>query len=243
MSTRAESSVYSPYGAWELKATYQRNLLLGTFLTTAMVLMSLGGAWVFSAEVEPIVPPPPLDKYRIVKDIPPKLVIVRGKSEFKPSGRRARIGHIPVPVPDSLIIDDDVAIASRDELAELSPSGEPTGGDGLIGTEDPFDGSMSIPCDTCFVPLEIQPEMIYRHQPVYPRLAAEADFTGVVWVRVLVDENGDVLESRLVRTSGVVSLDEAAVKAALECKYKPAIQNGRAISVWVAYKYEFEGRD
>lgn len=152
------------------------------------------------------------------------------------------MGHIPIPVPDSLIFDDDVVITSRDELAALSPAGEEPGpGSEVAGFEDPFDVSLSDM--TRFTPVEVQPEMIYRHQPIYPRLAEKAGITGVVWVRVLVDEEGNVVRAIVGKTSGVVSLDESAIRAALKCKYKPAIQNGRPIRVWVVYKYEFEGRN
>ena len=33
--------------------------------------------------------------------------------------------------------------------------------------------------------------------------------------------------------------EEAAVKAAYKCRFKPAIQNGRPVAVWVSYQVEF----
>ena len=33
--------------------------------------------------------------------------------------------------------------------------------------------------------------------------------------------------------------DDAAIEAAYKCKYKPAIQNGRPVAVWVSYQVEF----
>jgi TonB family protein len=37
-----------------------------------------------------------------------------------------------------------------------------------------------------------------------------------------------------------VGFDEAAVEAALQCIYKPAIQNGQPVAVWVTYPVEFK---
>ena len=55
-----------------------------------------------------------------------------------------------------------------------------------------------------------------------------------------MDEEGAVRQAIVGKTSGVNSLDEAAVKAAYKCKFKPGIQNNRPVKVWVTYKVEFE---
>lgn len=88
-------------------------------------------------------------------------------------------------------------------------------------------------------PVEIYPEMVYKHRPDYPRLAKQAGITGTVWVKALVDEAGKVLKAIVARSSGTVSLDEAAVKAAYKNKFTPAMQKGKLIKVWVTYPIEF----
>ena len=90
-----------------------------------------------------------------------------------------------------------------------------------------------------FVPVEVPAEMVYRAEPVYPPQAIQNGWTGVVWVQALVDKHGVIRDARVGKTSGIQCLDEAAVTAAYFCVFSPAIQNGRPVACWVAYKVEF----
>ncbi len=49
-----------------------------------------------------------------------------------------------------------------------------------------------LPAPDEFVPVEIYAEMIYEEVPDYPRLAREAGMEAVVWVKALVDKEGNV---------------------------------------------------
>ncbi len=89
------------------------------------------------------------------------------------------------------------------------------------------------------VPVQIMPEMIYEETPEYPRLARQAKITGTVWVHALIGEDGNVLKANVSKSSGTVSLDEAAVKAAFKNKFKPAIQGGHVVKTWVTYPVKF----
>ena len=89
------------------------------------------------------------------------------------------------------------------------------------------------------VPLELPPEMVYKHRPDYPRLAKQAGITGTVRVKALVDEEGKVLKAIVAKSSGTVSLDEAATKAAYKNKFTPGIQKGKPVKAWVTYPVEF----
>jgi protein TonB len=81
--------------------------------------------------------------------------------------------------------------------------------------------------------------MIHEENPDYPRLAKQAGITGTVWIKALVDEQGDVLKAIVAKSSGTVSLDESAIDAAYKNKFKPGIQNGRPVKVWVTYPVEY----
>lgn len=90
-----------------------------------------------------------------------------------------------------------------------------------------------------FVVCEIMPEMIYTETPVYPKELKKKGTEGVVWVKALVDKNGSVVNSMIGKPSGLELLDKSALEASLKCKFKPAIQNGRPVAVWVTYKVSF----
>ncbi len=102
-----------------------------------------------------------------------------------------------------------------------------------------IDSVDSLPAPDEFILVDIRPELINEHNPDYPKPARQAGITGVVWVKALVDEEGNVLKAIVWESSGTVSLDEAAVEAAYEFKYKPGIQDGRPVKVWVTYPVEF----
>jgi TonB family protein len=114
--------------------------------------------------------------------------------------------------------------------------------DGRGGTEygvidEPID---HIPPPDSFVAMEIYPEMIHHVTPDYPRFAREAGLEGVVHVHALVMPDGRVREAVIYHSSGVKSLDEAALNVAKRNVYKPGIQNGRPVACWVVYKVVFE---
>ncbi len=90
-----------------------------------------------------------------------------------------------------------------------------------------------------FVPVEQIAEMVHYVQPEYPLDAQRAGIEGVVWVKALIGKKGDVLDAVVFKTSETASLDESAVKAARGNKFKPAMQQGRPVAMWVTYKVNF----
>lgn len=237
----AKSALYSPYGAYELKAKYQRNFLLGTLITTAAVALIVLTAWVIANLPEEDFDAAPAVVIKTVADLGPPPSIAKKPPQVQvdqPQVAAPKVG-IPKPVADEEVVDEDVVIATQEELAEISrPDVFEEAGDGDIQVDIQDDDFLPAPDD--FVPVEIYPEMIYEHKPTYPRLAEQAGITGRVWVKALVDEEGNVMKAMVGKSSGTESLDEAAVEAAYKCKFKPGIQNGRPVKVWVTYKVDFE---
>ena len=64
--------------------------------------------------------------------------------------------------------------------------------------------------------------------PVYPELARQRRQQGIVVVEVQLDRTGEQIVRRLLRSSGVDSLDEAALKAVEGWKFLPYRESGRA---------------
>lgn len=234
------NALYSPYGAFEMKARYQRNFLMGTLATLAMVALIVGIAWAVSSLGEEEAFDAPSVVIKTVADLGPPPSIARKPPQVQvvqPQVAAPKVG-IPKPVADEQVVDEDVVIATQEELAEISAPSitDQAGGDDIVVdiAEEDF-----IPAPDDFVPVEIYPEMIYEEKPIYPRLAEQAGITGRVWVKALVDEQGNVMKAMVGKTSGTESLDKAAVDAALKCKFKPGIQNQRPVKVWVTYKVDF----
>jgi periplasmic protein TonB len=78
---------------------------------------------------------------------------------------------------------------------------------------------------------------ISKPQPSYPPIAKAAKASGTVTVRVLVSEEGNVISARAV--SGHPLLRRAALDAAYQAKFPPAIVSGQKVQVSGVLTYDF----
>ena len=88
-------------------------------------------------------------------------------------------------------------------------------------------------------PVDQLPRFLEFAPPQYPRLARQAGLEGRTWVRLLVDSLGLPHEAQMYKSSGVQSLDEAAVAAAGQCRFIPGRWHGENVSVRIMYAVDF----
>ena len=169
--------LYSPYGAFELKAKYQRNFLLGTIATFTFVALILITAWLISVirggDLEAIDMSSTVIK--TVADLGPPPSVAKKPPQVQvsqPNVAAPKVG-IPKPVADEEVQDEDVVLATREELAEIVAPDITASGSGDNIVVDISDQDY-LPAPDEFVPVEIQPEMVYYETPEYPRLAKQA---------------------------------------------------------------------
>jgi protein TonB len=74
----------------------------------------------------------------------------------------------------------------------------------------------------------------------YPAAARRAHREGVVIVRAEVLETGNVGGAEVRESSGCADLDEAALKAAKEWTFEPALVNGRRVKSWATVRCRYE---
>ncbi|NIS17480.1 MAG: TonB family protein [Aliifodinibius sp.] len=111
-------------------------------------------------------------------------------------------------------------------------------------TEPKLDPNEDYPEPDEFIAYDQEPTLLAASEVNYPELAKKAGVTGNVWLKVLVDKNGDVRDVMVMKKSGLkAGFEEAAIEAAYERKYEPAMQNNQPVAVWVAYKVEFKLND
>ena len=84
----------------------------------------------------------------------------------------------------------------------------------------------------------VPPELINRVQPVYPEIARKARVQGVVIIEAIIDKQGYVTESRVLRGLPM-GVSEAAAAAIGRWKYKPAMLNGRPVAVYLTVTVTF----
>jgi len=77
--------------------------------------------------------------------------------------------------------------------------------------------------------------------PEYPEEAEDMEQTGVSVLQFLIDKNGNVAGSRVEDSSGHASLDNAALRALSQCKFKPAIgADGNPQESWTSIRYVWQ---
>lgn len=74
-------------------------------------------------------------------------------------------------------------------------------------------------------------------KPVYPAEALARRVEGTVTLRFLIGTDGSVSQSAVTKSSGDVSLDEAARVAIAKCSFKPAMVDGKPQPAWVPVQY------
>lgn len=233
---------------------YQRNFFLALVLASVFHLGSLATGWgvhwylnrekpqtdMRQAKLVPyrsLAPPPSLDQK---PSAPPKFAIAPPK---KPKAPPAGVPK-PVPKEEAPV----TTIASQQQLPFADTEGDTGLGEefieGVPWGEDDGEGIVidDFPGPNDFVPVEEQPVIVEFKTPEYPRLAREAGIEGLVVVRALVDRDGRVKET-LIGKGAHELLDQAALAAAMECTFKPAIQNKNPVAVWVAIPFNFHLRD
>ena len=86
--------------------------------------------------------------------------------------------------------------------------------------------------------VEQPPKVLKKILPVYPDSARRALVEGKVFARVLVGRKGRV--EHIDRIEGPQAFQRAVMQAAKAWEFSPAVQNDRAVPVWVSLPFVFE---
>jgi protein TonB len=81
-------------------------------------------------------------------------------------------------------------------------------------------------------------KIIRKVLPVYPELAKRARVEATVILEVNVDEEGNVINVRVLRSHPL--LEQAAIDAVKQWKYSPTLLNGEPVPVVATVTVEFK---
>jgi periplasmic protein TonB len=84
-----------------------------------------------------------------------------------------------------------------------------------------------------------KPAYLYNPHPSYPEAARKAGQTGVVTLRVSINEKGRVSAVSLVKSSGYALLDDRARGAVQRWIFRPARRDGKAVATQVEVPVRF----
>jgi TonB family protein len=226
--------------AHPLRFQYRRFLNLSVAMAACLHLAAVSG-WLIRRDTEPVLPRLDPIKFRTFDvGVPPSLLPkeeVNPLMEIKRQVSPPPIG-IPDPVEDHLAMNETIAGISEisGSLDPVDPSLLAAGEDGgiLIVPEAKPAGGLA---PDVFVAAEQMPVLISIPSPIYPEIARQAEVQGTVVVRVLVGIDGKVRDAAV--TEGIPMLNDAALQAARNAIFKPALQQHRPVAVWVHIPMEF----
>ena len=239
------ATVPGSYGALELKQDYRRHMLAAVLIAAALHLCIVGGILLYQASLPvPVEPEGPIIYIDGSAESIPLPPIVHSTPQFDYSQPLAELtAGIPVPCPDAEVYENP-HIPTKTELAQYNDAvanASQISDDATVIIKSPVVEGWPEPTEILVD--GILPVLIHSEEPVYPEMAALTGQSGTVWIQALVDAEGRVRQANVLKSSGSnVGFDEAAVKAAFANVYKPAIQNGRPVPVWISYRVDFKLR-
>jgi len=91
-----------------------------------------------------------------------------------------------------------------------------------------------------FVVVSKYPELLDQPAPKYPEGAIREGAEGKVWINSMISREGKVMKCCVLRSSGREDFDRAAIEAAWNYQYQPAVdENGNPVAIWVAFQVVF----
>ena len=99
-----------------------------------------------------------------------------------------------------------------------------------------------IPPTDDFLQVDVEPTVVKKVEPAYPREAAKQGVEGKVWVKVLIDTAGRVRDVVLLKSDAEV-FNAPAIAAARQFEFTPAHSKKAPVAVWVAVPFKFKLAD
>lgn len=145
---------------------------------------------------------------------------------------------VPDQTPVASTTTDDGPTADGDAPPSSGPSTGPAIGDGPPGPGwGDGHGDVAQALDARMT----KPEVLFRVTPRYTEAARVARREGTVIVQATIDRTGHVTDVRLIKSLGL-GLDESAMNAVQQWRFKPAVLAGRPVPVYFQLSVNFNVR-
>jgi len=202
------------------KTDYQKNTELALILTLFIVICVFQGWKKYDTPVNKV---PPV---KVIVELEDFQTIIKQKEIPRPS-RPA----IPVESEDTEFPTDETLDETRIDLRHIPP---------------PPEFKETVETDTVykFIPHEQPPVPVGGYRAIqkvlkYPVTARKAMVEGTVILYICVDENGQVVAVRVLKSLGNTGCDEAAIAAVKNVTWKPALQRDKPVKVWISLPVKF----
>jgi protein TonB len=158
----------------------------------------------------------------------PKIRMPDATIEVQPNLKMANSSLPNFGMPNSPLVGNSMGNGRGTGIGSGSGSGlGPGSGGGYGGGAKQIGGGVS------------KPELTYQPDAEFSEEARKAKFQGVVTVSLIVDEHGRPQNVHVARGVGM-GLDEKAVEAVQQYRFKPARENGKPVAVYLNVEVNFE---
>lgn len=228
-----------PYGMPEPRGAYQRHATIALLIAVAAHLIAIGCFCVtgmFFPDAEPI---QAIRKIIVLGDFPaPSIMNTDVVQQARVSVAAAKVTPgVPVPAPDVDVSADQTIPSQGDPTHVAGPGSETGSSTGVVQATPDFRIEDEDP--PIFLRVEIPPVPVRVVTPEYPDVAKRAGMEGTVWVRMLVDKEGKVRKVVVVKSDEEV-FSTAAVNAAMQFVFTPAMMSTGPVAVWAAMPFRFK---
>ncbi len=242
------------YGAYEIRASYERNMTRALTMAPLLLLLLVGGPMVVDKLIQSVIPvailnpidcelpPPPIELQHVE-------VILEKRPPLPPAPRANAVRYVPlVPVPDHTLVKNE-RLTTMDMLdnANAGPLTVEGLGDDLppIEIADGTGEGTGAPVEvaappTEFLVVEEMPEFpggqaamlkyIGKHLR-YPASAQAKGVSGIVYVSFVISPEGQVTKVEVLKGIDATCDQEAARVISKMPLWKPGRQSGRNVPV------------
>jgi len=159
----------------------------------------------------------------------------------------------PAPTPTAAVTRDEPAASSpteppADEPTPTPQSAETFGSVYEVTIARPRPAATPLEAEEESPPMDVRrvdqkdvtaPVLVQRVEPVYPEIARRGRAEGKVVVEAVIDDRGVVQEPRVVQSTTIPLLNEEALKAVRQWRYRPALYRGKPVRVYVTVTVTF----
>ena len=228
------------YGAIELKLIAQKAMATAMVIASTVMFGTIGSYYGIGYLLEE---DEPVHMVRILKytDLGPPPSIQGQQAapavQVAAASVRPSIG-IPVPVPDAEVSPEQTIMTQTELSTQSAPAdlGDGAGSGGAQIEQDIQIEEDAPPPD--FVPYEKEPVVVRKVDPKYPEIALRAGLEGNVYLKVWVDKEGRGRKAVVLKSDAEI-FNQAAIDAATQWVFTPAVMQKGPVSVWVSIPFRF----
>ncbi len=165
--------------------------------------------------------------------------------KVKPYELREKREIAAIEIPDQIKVPPPPKEEAKPQVpVDIAPSDEANEEETIASTVFAPDAPPELPPALArpdfFTAFDTAPQVVRQVAPEYPDMARLSELEGVVMVQIGVNEFGDVVEAQVVQ--GVQGLNQAAIEAVMQWKFKPALQRDVPVPVRIVIPIRFSLR-